>query len=113
MMLMKQRQGFTLIEVLVAIGILLILMALVTVGFRTLGNSGRANDTKMMLENARSLLAEPGIQDRVKRVFADTSDPTGTKWDDAMLSPGTVLRDSYYGNPTDPEFNGRFKSLAV
>ncbi|MGE5609318.1 MAG: type II secretion system protein [Bacillota bacterium] len=68
----KCRKGFTTIELMIAISILVLLMGIVLVGFGALGNRGKTTDTKVALEAAKSMLAEleaGGAMTRVKDLF--------------------------------------------
>ena len=55
---MKKQPGFTMIEILVVIGVLVLLMVIVVVGLGGLTTSNRERSTKTILSNLRSLLAE-------------------------------------------------------
>lgn len=68
----KCRKGFTTIELMIAIAILVLLMGIVLVGFSTLGARGKATDTRVALEAAKSMLAEAeaaGALGRVKDLY--------------------------------------------
>jgi len=52
----RPRRGFTLLEILVVIGIILLLVAIGVIGFRALDQSGKV--TKTTLENLRSMFNE-------------------------------------------------------
>ncbi|HEX2970909.1 MAG TPA: type II secretion system protein [Tepidisphaeraceae bacterium] len=72
----KCRKGFTTIELIVAITILVLLMGMVMVGFGVVGNRGKATDTQVALEAAKSMLAELDASRnlvRVKDLFLDSS----------------------------------------
>ena len=55
---MKRNRGFTMIEILVVVGVLVLLMVIVVVGLGGLTTSNRERSTKTTLSNLRSLLAE-------------------------------------------------------
>jgi prepilin-type N-terminal cleavage/methylation domain-containing protein len=54
----RRRNAFTLIEMLVVIGIILILMVLAVVGYQVVEKSAAANQTKVTLNNLNSMLSE-------------------------------------------------------
>lgn len=54
----RRYRAFTLIELIVVIAIILVLMGMVILGVRKIGESSRSNATKVMMENGRSMLAE-------------------------------------------------------
>ena len=64
---MKARRGFTLIEVLVVLGIILVLVGMVFVGVSQMGRAGKKSATKITLENLRSMLAEYDAVTRGRR----------------------------------------------
>lgn len=55
---MTQRKAFTLVELMVAIGIIVVLIGLATVGLRYATSQSQANATKVALENLKSMMAE-------------------------------------------------------
>jgi len=54
----RGRQGFTMIEIMVAIAIILILMAIGVVGYRSLDKSSSLKSTHVALNNCESFVAE-------------------------------------------------------
>ncbi len=54
----RRRSAFTLLEVLVVIGVILILISLAVIGFQVVERSAAANQTKVTLDNLNSMLAE-------------------------------------------------------
>lgn len=54
----RYRRGFTMIEILVAIGIIATLTALLFLGFKYVGKSSRDNLTHTTLQNLRSMMTE-------------------------------------------------------
>ncbi len=54
----KRRGGFTVLELVTVIGIIIVLMALLVVGVGHVIGSSKTRQTKIMLENCRNLLAE-------------------------------------------------------
>jgi len=71
------RSGFTIIELLVVIGILIILAALTLVGMKHVRNSGAANATRTVLSNCDGLVGTMEAADatRVPNPFNATSAP--------------------------------------
>ena len=80
---MNHRRAFTLIELLVAMGIMMILMGMLFVGFKYIGGSGKAGQTRVMLENLRGMLQEYNVT-----AGALPSSPSGT-----LAAPGSVMVD--------------------
>jgi prepilin-type N-terminal cleavage/methylation domain-containing protein len=54
----RNRRGFTMIEILVAIGIIATLTALLFLGFKYVSKSSRDNQTHVVLQNLRGMLTE-------------------------------------------------------
>src|SRR4051812_15033294 len=54
----RPARGFTLLEILVVVGILAVLITLAAVGFKVVGGAGRGKVSNVALENAKGLLAE-------------------------------------------------------
>src|SRR5262249_24956546 len=54
----SNRAAFTMIELMVAIGILIILVGILMFAMKHIGDSAKAAETKTALESARGLLAE-------------------------------------------------------
>src|SRR3712207_6549923 len=52
------RRGFTLIEILVTIGIILVLVSIVAVGITYVTKAGKNNSAKVSLNNMRGMIAE-------------------------------------------------------
>jgi prepilin-type N-terminal cleavage/methylation domain-containing protein len=96
----KCRKGFTTIELMIAIAILVLLMGIVLVGFGVLGNHGKATDTKVALEAAKSMLAEfeaAGAMSRVKDLYLDGSNDyykQGIMAPDYGVMTGEAARDA-------------------
>jgi type II secretory pathway pseudopilin PulG len=85
----KCRKGFTNIELTVVIGIILVLMSMVVVGFKVVGDSGKKNATKAALETARAMLNEvdaAGVMSRVKDLYVGGTVNYGTP----IVAPGKV-----------------------
>ena len=92
------RRGFTVIELLIVIAIILILVSLVIVGVRVLATSGRNNQTKTLLQTMSGVTAELKLKSPpTSSVFY-----SGTAAMPAMpmVSPGDVTADSGAGNRT-------------
>jgi prepilin-type N-terminal cleavage/methylation domain-containing protein len=53
----KRPRGFTMLELLVVIGVILILISMMFIGLKYVSNQGRTKDTKQAMEIARTLLA--------------------------------------------------------
>lgn len=54
----RRRSGFTLIEMLVVIGVILILMLMSVIGYQVVERSAAANQTRTTLENLNAMLSE-------------------------------------------------------
>lgn len=54
----RLRRGFTMLELLVVIGIILVLVAMGVIGMQGIAESGNRNQTRTALSNAASMLAE-------------------------------------------------------
>lgn len=54
----RDRAGFTLVEVLIAIAVIAILTAMIFLGFRYVGATSRANATHVTLQTLKSMMAE-------------------------------------------------------
>src|SRR5258706_2155174 len=54
----RNRRGFTMIEILVVIGIIAALAAMLFLGFKHVSKSGRENQTHVALQNLRGMLTE-------------------------------------------------------
>jgi len=87
----KCRKGFTTIELIMAISILMLLAGLVVVGFNVVGNSGKKNATKVALESYRAMLGELDAAAMLQRVKDLYGPDYGKK---AMLAPGNVTTDA-------------------
>jgi len=83
----KCRKGFTTIELIMAISILMLLAGLVVVGFNVVGNSGKKNATKIALESYRAMLGELDAAAMLQRVKDLYGPDYGKK---AMQAPGSV-----------------------
>lgn len=103
---MKRQRAFTLIELIVVMGILLVLIGLVTVGMRALAKSAKEKSTKSALETAKSMLAELQTAGGIADVTAIYSSLTPAN---QIEQPGNVTLDAYLGNAA----TGRYKSDAV
>src|SRR6476469_6339178 len=67
----RRRGGFTLLEILVVIGIIILLVAIGVIGFQALDQSGKV--TKATLSNLQSMLAEyqamNGLRDQPDQIW--------------------------------------------
>jgi prepilin-type N-terminal cleavage/methylation domain-containing protein len=74
----RNRRGFTMIEILVAVGIIATLTALLFLGFKYVGKSSRDNLTHTALQNLRGMLTEfeqtGGRMDDLNAIYADLID---------------------------------------
>jgi type II secretory pathway pseudopilin PulG len=71
----RRRGGFTLLEILVVIGIIILLVAMGVIGFQALDQSGKV--TKAALSNLQSMLAEyqamNGLRDQPEQIWRNTA----------------------------------------
>lgn len=86
----SRRPGFTLIEILVAMTIILVLLGLAVVGMRHLSQSSKTKATRVTLDSAKAMLAE------YERAVKTENLPTGS-----VRAPGFVTVEQgakrYYG----------------
>ncbi|MCY2953401.1 MAG: type II secretion system protein [Planctomycetota bacterium] len=102
----KCRKGFTNIELTVVIVIILVLMSMVVIGFKVVGDSGKKNATKAALETARAMLNEvdaAGVMSRVKELYVGGTVNYGTP----IVAPGKVVVD----NDQDPRWGARRRAV--
>jgi prepilin-type N-terminal cleavage/methylation domain-containing protein len=85
-----RRRGFTLVEVLVAIVIIAILISMLVVGLKYLGNSSKTRATKTTLEDARALLAAYELKFKLTDFAGDVIAP-GDVSDEAADRTGVVV----------------------
>ena len=61
-----RRRGFTMIEILIVIGILAVLASIVLVGMRHITGKSKEQQTRMSMQNLRNMLAEYNARTRMK-----------------------------------------------
>jgi prepilin-type N-terminal cleavage/methylation domain-containing protein len=76
----RRQKGFTVIELLVVLGIIAILSAIAFTAFRAMQKSAAEKKTRTMLANAASLLAEYGAGNSLRDQPAYMWDRTGAKY---------------------------------
>lgn len=64
-----RRKGFTLLELLTVIGVMLVLMSMAVIGYRVVGNNANTRATHANLENLQSMLAEFETQQTFTSVY--------------------------------------------
>jgi len=101
----KRDRAFTLVEIIVALGIIMILVGLVTVGMRALNKSAKEKATKSALETAKSMLAELDTAGGIAEVTAIYSSLVPAN---QVEQPGNVTIDAYQAAPY-----ARYQSDAV
>jgi prepilin-type N-terminal cleavage/methylation domain-containing protein len=82
----RRSGGFTLLELLIAIGIILILAGMLFVGLRVLGGSGKERSTRQSLENLAAMLAELDASTRVSNMLDGDVPAPGNVTDEHNLS---------------------------
>jgi prepilin-type N-terminal cleavage/methylation domain-containing protein len=106
----KSRRGFTLIEVLTVIGIILLLIGIAVVGFRYIDRSANMKHTRVVLENARAMMTELDVNGSTNLIegagtpngnqnqapFAVGAALDATTFAD--VNPGQTGRSNAYGN---------------
>ena len=97
----RNRSGFTLVEILVAVGIIAALVAMVFLGFRHVGASARGNRGKASMENLRGMLTE----------YEHTGAPMDRLYDPYRDSSGNVLALPVPANRQRPCPNGEKQAV--
>ena len=97
-----RRGGFSMIEILVVIGIILVLVGIAVIGFNALDRAGSRKNTQIALKNAQSLLVEyEQVQklSEVERVFGTATPPrysAADPGDGGNVNLGVTQRDEFY-----------------
>ena len=69
----RRRRGFTMIEITVVIGILLILISIAAIAYKTVGNPASVRSTQVTLQNLQGQLAEyeaaAGLRNQPPEIF--------------------------------------------
>ena len=106
-------RGFTIVEIMTVIGIILVLVGIAAVAYRSLDNPASGNSTKITLQNLQGQLAEyeaaAGLRNQPPQIWKGgslkkigTGTPPLDLWKSDVLSPGSM------SNPVD-----RYDSDAV
>lgn len=104
------RYAFTLIELLIAIGIIVLLAGMVILGMRSVMGQSKTNATRITLQTLQSMLAEYEAKTRL------SSTPPAWRWYESGASSVTIVPPgaSPYGTPYDYDFwKIPFRSAAV
>jgi type II secretory pathway pseudopilin PulG len=101
-----RRRAFTLIEVMIVIGIIILLVGIVAYGLSRVINNSKAANTRVVLNNLRSMVAEfettsKGLNRQPAYMWATTAGNPLTQWNSTVV-PINIWRE---GDPTDAPTN--------
>jgi prepilin-type N-terminal cleavage/methylation domain-containing protein len=115
---LSRSRAFTMIEMLIVIGIILILISLFFVGFKYVVNSNRTQDTKAALQTAKTLFSAYAQASGLQKAVGPVSAPVTAWWttgaatlpptapDGTIMSGGAVSSESLQltvpGHPVPP-----------
>jgi len=106
----RERKAFTAIELLIAIGIIVILAGMLLLGLKHMVGSTKNNSTQIGLQNARSMMAELETRDTLTNQLGGIYPTYSTT---PIPAPELVTVDAYDSSTTIPQNNGRFLAPAV
>lgn len=92
---MNKRQGFTVIELIVAISIIMVLIGMLVVGIQYVGASSREKSTRVTMENLQSMLSELENTAGLGRLrFDDYNSDDVLDFPGVTVAPGSVTEGS-------------------
>lgn len=108
--MVRERKAFTAIELLIAIGIIVVLVGMLLLGLKHMVGSASNSSSQIGLQNARSMMAELETRDSLTNQLGAIYPTYSTA---PIPAPEFVTVDAYDSSSTIPQNNGRFLAPAV
>jgi type II secretory pathway pseudopilin PulG len=110
----RQRKAFTTLELLIAIGIIIVLAGMLLLGLKAMVGSTTGNSAQIGLQNARAMMAELETRDSLTNQLGPIYGAPVVPFNTVTINaPEFVTTDAYEGSIANPQNNGRFLSEAV